>query len=61
MNVFGREVEALIRQLGFKYACNNVGIGKIYTCSNKSLFSISLMKEFSELKQLYEEHFDEKY
>lgn len=32
MNVFGKEVEALVKQLGFRYLTDNKVLGKIYHC-----------------------------
>ena len=30
INVFGKEIEALVRQMGFRFVCNNIVCGKIY-------------------------------
>lgn len=46
INVFGKEVEALIKRLGFKYICDNKRFGKIYTCSFMPLPDIPLLKKF---------------
>lgn len=59
INVFGKEVEALVRRLGFSYVCNNVSVGKIYTCTSEKLLSIALVKQFPTLISLYKEHYDD--
>ena len=59
INVFGKEVEALVRRLGFRYACDNISVGKIYTCPSKTLLGIPLLKQFPTLVTLYKEHYDE--
>lgn len=59
INVFGKEVEALVRRLGFTYVCNNISVGKIYTCSAKKLLSIPLLGQFPTLVSLYREHYDD--
>lgn len=53
MNVFGREVEALVKQLGFKYVCNNRVLGKIYTCSFNNLPDIPLLRKYPKLVKNY--------
>lgn len=55
INVFGREVEALVKQLGFKYVCNNKVLGKIYTCSFNNLPDIPLLKKYPKLVKNYAE------
>lgn len=55
MNVFGREVEALIKQLGFKYKIKNKVFGKIYTCDFMPLPKVPLIKKFPKLEQYYAE------
>ena len=54
MNVFGREVEALIKRLGFQYVCDNKVCGKIYTCSFMPLPDIPLIKKYKTLVENYE-------
>lgn len=53
MNVFGREVEALMKQLGFSYVCDNVVHGKIYACSFMPLPNISMIQKRARLVELY--------
>ena len=55
MNVFGKEVEALIKRLGFKYVCDNKSFGKIFTCSFMPLPDIPLLKKFPKLIEKYHE------
>ena len=54
INVFGKEVEALVRQMGFCYVCNNKVLGKIYTCSFSPLPSSPLLKRYPKLVEYYE-------
>ena len=54
INVFGKEVEALVRQLGFSYVCNNKVLGKIYTCSFSPLPNTPLLKKYPKLVEYYE-------
>ena len=54
INVFGKEVEALVRQLGFQYVCNNKVLGKIYTCSFSPLPNMPLFKKYPKLMEYYE-------
>lgn len=52
-NVFGREVEALIKRLGFQYVCDNEVHGKIYACSFMPLPNIPLIQKRESLVKLY--------
>ena len=54
INVFGKEVEALVRQLGFSYVCNNKVLGKIYTCAFSPLPKSPLLKKYPKLVEYYE-------
>ena len=54
MNVFGREVESLIKRLGFKYVCDNKVFGKIYHCSFSPLPDHPLLKKHQKLIENYE-------
>ena len=56
MNVFGKEVEALIKRLGFKYICDNKKFGKIFACPFMPLPDIPLLKKFPKLIEKYHEH-----
>ena len=53
INVFGKEVEALIKSLGFRYVCNNIVCGKIYSLDFLPLPSIPLLKKFPTLVENY--------
>ena len=55
INVFGKEVEALVKRLGFTYVCNNKVFGKIYTCNFDPLPNISIIKKYHRLIKNYEE------
>lgn len=59
INVFGREVEALVKRLGFKYICNNKVLGKIYTCSFMPLPDIPLIKKYKVLVENYQKAISE--
>ena len=54
MNVFGKEVEALVKQLGFKYVTDNKVFGKIYRCDFFPLPNIPIYKKYKKLVQEYE-------
>ena len=54
INVFGKEVEALVKRLGFKFVCNNKVFGKIFTCDFIPLPNVSLLKKYPELVKNYE-------
>lgn len=53
MNVFGKEVEALIKQLGFKYLTDNKVFGKIYYCDFLPLPDFPIYKKHSDLVERY--------
>lgn len=53
MNVFGREVEAMIKRLGFEYVCDNKVCGKIYSCSFSPLPEHPLLKKHTKLVENY--------
>lgn len=55
INVFGKEVEALVKRLGFTYVCNNKVFGKIYACNFDPLPNISVLKKYPQLVKNYEE------
>ena len=55
INVFGKEVEALVRSLGFKYVCDNAVYGKIYNIDFLPLPKIPLFKQFPRLVANYED------
>lgn len=54
INVFSKEVEALIKKMGFKYKCNNKTFGKIYCCDFIPLPDASLLKKYTKLLYNYE-------
>ena len=54
MNVFGREVEALIKQLGFRYVTDNKVLGKIYACDFMPLPNYPIYKKHTKLVEYYE-------
>ena len=54
INVFGKEVEALVKKLGFKFVCNNKVFGKIYTCEFIPLPNTPLLKKYPDLVKNYE-------
>lgn len=53
INVFGHEVESLIKPLGFRYLCDNICFGKVYSCSFDPLPDIPLIKKYPRLIQNY--------
>ncbi len=53
MNVFGKEVEALIKQLGFKYVVDNKVFGKIYTVDFMPMPNLPIYKKHKNLMELY--------
>lgn len=55
INVFGKEVEALVKRMGFKFVCNNKVFGKIYTCNFIPLPNVPLLKKYPNLIKNYEE------
>ena len=54
MNVFGKEVEALVKQLGFRYITDNKVMGKIYYCDFIPLPNLPIYKKHSKLVDCYE-------
>lgn len=54
MNVFSKQVEALIKQLNFKYVCDNKVFGKIYTLKFIPLPNIGIIKKYKKLVENYE-------
>ena len=54
INVFSKEVEALIKRMGFTYKCNNKTFGKIYSCDFIPLPNVPLLKKYSKLLGNYE-------
>ncbi len=54
MNVFSKEVEMLVRGMGFRYVCDNKVFGKIYTCSFMPLPKVPLLKKYPKLVENYE-------
>ena len=58
INVFGKEVEALVKTLGFRYVCDNIVCGKIYSLDFLPLPSISLLKQFPTLVENYKKAYD---
>ena len=59
MNVFGKEVEALIRGLGFTHVADNKVHGKIYTCSFSPLPQLPIFQKYEQLTDAYKNHFSE--
>lgn len=53
MNVFGKEVEALIKQLGFRYVVNNKVFGKIFYCDFMPLPALPIYKKYPKLIERY--------
>ncbi len=53
INVFGKEVEALVKRLGFRYTCDNPVFGKIYTCDFMPLPNIPLYRRYPKLCEAY--------
>lgn len=54
INVFGKEVEALVKKMGFGYVCDNKVFGKIYTCDFIPLPRVPLLKKYPDLVKNYE-------
>ena len=54
INVFSKEVEALVKRMGFTYRCNNKTFGKIYCCDFIPLPNVPLLKKYSDLISNYE-------
>ncbi|MBQ9974966.1 MAG: toll/interleukin-1 receptor domain-containing protein [Clostridia bacterium] len=53
INVFGKEVEAMVKQLGFKYLTDNKVLGKIYYCKFIPLPDIPVYKKHPKLVEAY--------
>lgn len=53
INVFGKEVEAMVKQLGFKYLTNNKVCGKIFFCDFSTLPNIPIYKKYEKLVNYY--------
>lgn len=53
INVFGKEVEALIKQMGFTYVTDNKVLGKIYTCDFMPFPDLPIYKSHPTLIQRY--------
>lgn len=54
MNVFSKDVESLVKQLGFKYITNNKVLGKIYYCSFLPLPKLPVYQKRPALVERYE-------
>ncbi|MBR6594087.1 MAG: toll/interleukin-1 receptor domain-containing protein [Clostridia bacterium] len=55
INVFSREIEAMVKQLGFKFIANNKVFGKVYCCDFIPLPGLPIYKKHPELVKYYEE------
>ncbi len=55
MNVFSKEVEMLVRGMGFRYVCDNRVFGKIYTCPFIPLPKVPLLKKYPDLVKNYDD------
>lgn len=53
MNVFSKDVEALVKQLGFKFVTNNKVFGKIYYCEFLPLPNLPIYKKYTTLCERY--------
>lgn len=53
INVFGKEVEALVKQMGFSFVCDNKVSGKIFSCPFMPLPDIPLIKRYNILIENY--------
>ena len=53
INVFGKEVEALVKRMGFRYVCDNQVMGKIYTCEFMPLPPVPWLKKYTRLMENY--------
>ena len=53
MNVFSRDVESLIKQLGFRYITDNKVFGKIYYCDFLPLPELPIYQKHKELVERY--------
>lgn len=54
MNVFSKDVESLVKQLGFKYVTNNNVFGKIYHCNFLPLPNLPIYKKHPKLCERYD-------
>ena len=54
INVFGKEVEALVKKMGFKFVCNNKVFGSIYACNFIPLPNVPLLRKYPDLVRNYE-------
>lgn len=54
INVFGKEVEALVKQLGFRYITDNKVLGKIYACDFMPLPRKPIYAKHTKLVEYYE-------
>ncbi len=55
INVFSKEVEALVKKMGFTYRCDNRVFGKIYSCDFIPLPQIPLFRKYEKLVKNYGE------
>lgn len=55
INVFSKEVEALVKKMGFTYRCDNRVFGKIYACDFIPLPPIPLFRKYEKLVKNYGE------
>lgn len=53
MNVFSKEVESMVKQLGFKYITNNKVFGKIYFCDFLPLPNLPIYQKHPTLVERY--------
>lgn len=53
INVFSKEVEAMIKRMGFTYQCDNKTFGKIYSCDFIPLPASPLLKKHVKLMENY--------
>lgn len=53
MNVFSKDVESLIKPLGFKFVTNNKVFGKIYSCDFMPLPDLPIYKKHTSLAEKY--------
>ena len=52
-NVFSKDVEAIVKSLGFHYVCDNMVFGKIYSLDFKPLPNIAILKNYLRLVENY--------
>lgn len=53
INVFSKEVEGLVKQLGFRYVTDNKVFGKIYSCDFMPMPNLPIYRKHSALYQRY--------